>query len=200
MAIDLPPKLARLAARQGVLRTRDFTAAGVSRRGVERLVRDGAIRKEGRGLYVLREHDATEKHSLALAAARVPRGVVCLLSALVFHGLTVQNPWEVWMAIDTKARKPEGGYPPLRVVRFSGAALKAGVYEHNVEGVPVRVYSLAKTVADLFKYRNKVGIDVAVEALREGLRSKRFTMDELWRYAKVCRVANVIRPYVESLQ
>lgn len=163
------------------------------------LVESGVVRRESRGIYSLSAHDPTEKHSLAVAAVRVPKGVVCLLSALVFHGITTQNPWEVWIAVDFKARKPSLESPKLRVVRFSGAALRDGVEVHRVEGVPVRVYTVAKTVADLFKYRNKVGTDVAVEALRESLRKKRATRDQIVKYAKVCRVLNVMRPYLESL-
>jgi predicted transcriptional regulator of viral defense system len=124
---------------------------------------------------------------------------VCLLSALRFHGLTTQAPFEVWLALDRKARAPRGGSPSLRIVRMSGRALTTGVAEHRVEGVPVRVFNPAKTVADCFKYRNKIGLDVALEALRDAWRQRRVTMDELWRYAQVCRVSTVMRPYLESL-
>lgn len=188
------------AASRGVLRTSDLSRMGVPRRDIPRLIDEGVLRREGRGLYTASSHEPTEKHSLAVACKRVPRGVVCLLSALVFHGLTTQNPWEVWMAIDPKARKPVPDHPPLRIARFSGEALDAGVEEHVVEGVVVHVYGVAKTVADLFKYRHKIGIDVAIETLREAKRHKRMTMDELARYARVCRVTNVMRPYLESLQ
>lgn len=127
-----------------------------------------------------------------------------LLSALVFHGLTVQNPWEVWLSIDPWARKPAQTSPPLQIVRFSGEALTHGVETHEVEGATVKVYSVAKTIADLFKYRNKpyvgVGLDVALEALREATRTHRATMDEVLLAAKVCRVERVMRPYVEGLQ
>jgi predicted transcriptional regulator of viral defense system len=136
---------------------------------------------------------------LAEVARRVPKGVVCLLSALRFHGLTTQAPFEVWLAIENKAIAPKLDYPSLRIVRFSGAALTEGVEEHVVDGVMVRVTGVAKTVADCFKYRNKIGLDVALEALREAWRGKRMTSDDLWRYAKVCRVANVMRPYLDSL-
>jgi predicted transcriptional regulator of viral defense system len=193
-------RLLAFARRRGVLRTSDLVDFGVRRNAIPDLVASGIIQREGRGLYTASTHDATEKHSLALACKRIPKGVVCLLSALVFHGLTTQNPWEVWMAIDFKAHKPILDNPPLRIVRFSGDALSLGVEEHVVEGVPVRVYSVAKTVADLFKYRNKIGTDIAIEALREARRKKRMTMADLARFAKVCRVTNVIRPYVESLQ
>ena len=135
---------------------------------------------------------------LVEACRLVPRGVVCLLSALQFHGLTTQAPFEVWMAIAEKARQPRVDYPPLRIVRFSGAALTSSVQEHIVEGVTVRVFAPAKTVADCFKFRNKIGIDVAIEALRDCLRQRKATSDELWRAAKVCRMANVMRPYLEE--
>lgn len=162
-------------------------------------MRKGILERTGRGLYALPDAGAAEYHSLAEAAKRVPDAVACLLSALAFHDLTTQSPHEVWIAIDMKARKPANGYPPLRVVRFTGAALIEGVEEHDVEGVPVKVYSPAKTVADCFKYRNKIGKDVALEALRDSWRKGKATMDDLWKYAKVCRVANVMRPYLESL-
>jgi predicted transcriptional regulator of viral defense system len=141
----------------------------------------------------------TENHSLAEACKRVPRGRVCLLSALQFHHFTTQNPHEVWLALDRKARRPAEGGVRLKVVRFSGQALTAGVETHTIENVSVPVYVPAKTVADSFKYRNKIGLDVALEALREAWRKRRVTMDELWRYARICRVANVMRPYLESL-
>jgi predicted transcriptional regulator of viral defense system len=120
------------------------------------------------------------------------------LSALRFHGLTTQDPHEVWIAIDFKAHKPSVESPALRVVRFSGRALVEGIERHKIEGVRVHVYAAAKTVADCFKYRHKIGIDVAIEALRDSLRSRKATVDQIHRFAKVCRVANVMRPYLES--
>ncbi|MEK6653874.1 MAG: transcriptional regulator, partial [Thermodesulfobacteriota bacterium] len=143
--------------------------------------------------------DLTENRSVAEAGKKVPGGVVCLLSALRLHGLTTQSPFEVWMAIDRKARLPKSDSPKLRVVRYSGEALTAGVEIRRIEHVPVRVYGVAKTVADCFKYRNKIGLDVALEALRESRRERACTMDEIWRYAKICRVANVMRPYLEAV-
>lgn len=137
--------------------------------------------------------------TMAEASKRVPHGVVCLLSALRFHELTTQSPFEVWLAIGEKARLPKLDYPPLRTVRFSGDALAFGIEEHKAEGVDVRVYSPAKTVADCFKYRNKIGLDVAIEALRDCLRQRKATMDELWNAAKVCRMSKVMRPYLESI-
>jgi len=182
-----------------VLRTREIEALGISREQLGRLHRRGVVQRVSRGLYSLPDGAASTNHTLAEVAKRVPHGVACLLSALRFHGFTTQAPSEVWLAIDVKARRPVEAQLPLRIVRFSGEALVAGVEEHEVDGVTVRVYSPAKTVADCFKFRNKIGLDVALEALREGWRERRFSMDELWRYAKVCRVANVMRPYLEAL-
>jgi len=151
-----------------------------------------------RGTYAPINHNLTENHSYAVVAKRVPHGVICLLSALSFHRLTTQNPSQVWLAIDQKDWAPRLAYPPIRLVRFSGEALTAGVEEHPVEGVKLRVYSIAKTIADLFKFRYKVGLDVAMEALRDGLKARRTTRDEIMRYARICRVAKVMQPYLES--
>jgi predicted transcriptional regulator of viral defense system len=159
----------------------------------------GEITRVGRGLYVARGSRPTEHHSFAQASKRVPHGVVCLLSALRFHDLTTQSPFQVWLAISDKARLPKTDMPPLRIVRFSQKPLSYGVQNHRIEGVNVHIFSPAKTVADCFKYRNKIGLDVALEALRECRRKRRATSDEIWQAAKVCRVANVIRPYLESL-
>jgi predicted transcriptional regulator of viral defense system len=164
-----------------------------------RLVHRGLLERVGRGLYTLPDAEATEQRTLAEAAARVPHGVVCLLSALRFHELTTQSPPQVWMAIPHKAWAPRADRPPLRVVRMSGAALEAGIQTHRIEGVPVRVFSPAKTVADCFKFRNKVGLDVALEALRDYRRAHPAGTDELWRFARIDRVARVIRPYLEAL-
>ena len=155
--------------------------------------------REARGLYAHPDAKVTENHSLAEASKRVSHGVICLLSALRFHGLTTQNPSEVWLALDWKARAPKNGKLPLRIVRMSGKAFTEGLEEHQIETVNVRVYKPAKTVADCFKYRNKIGLDVALEALREYRRRYRGGMDELWSYAHICRVARVMRPYLEAL-
>jgi predicted transcriptional regulator of viral defense system len=184
--------------RQGVT-TRELAEAGIHTQVLSRLAASGEIERIARGLYRMPEHAVTEHHGLAIAAAAVPHGVVCLLSALLFHRIGTQLPSEVWMAIDRRARRPALRYPPLRVVRYSGAALTEGVESHRVEGREVRVYGVAKTVADCFKYRNKIGLDVALEALREAWRARRFTMDELDRFAAVCRVQRVMRPYLETL-
>lgn len=183
---------------QGVT-ARELSAAGIHRQVLTRLVAAGDLERVARGLYRLPDHPLTEHHGLAIAAAAVPQGVVCLLSALLFHGIGTQLPSEVWIAIDRRARRPALQYPPLRVVRFTGAALTEGIETHRLEGHAVRVYSVAKTLADCFKYRNKIGLDVALEALREAWRERRFGVDELDRYARICRVQRVMRPYLEAL-
>jgi len=196
------PRKARvlaLARQAGILRPRDLDAEGIPREYLVRLLAEGLLERPGRGIYVSSGLKPTPNHSLAEAVKRVPHGVICLLSALQFHELTTQAPFEVWLAIGEKARLPKVDYPPLRIVRFSGAALEQGIVQHPVEGVLVKVYGPAKTVADCFKYRNKIGLDVALEALRDCWRKRRATMDELWQAAKICRVANVMRPYLESL-
>jgi predicted transcriptional regulator of viral defense system len=189
----------KLAAEHGLIRPRDLDRHNLPRIALTRMVRDGALDRVGRGLYALPDRAVSENFSLAEIATKYPRAIVCLLSALRFHELTTQSPFEVWLAIPNKAHTPRMEYPPLRIVRFSGAALEEGVEERIVDGVPVRVTSVARTVADCFKFRNKIGLDVAMEALQQAWRDRRVTMDELWRYAKLCRVANVMRPYMESL-
>ena len=191
-------RILALAKRQPLVRPRDVEARGIARESLLRLYRQGLLVRQARGVYALPESPVTEHHSLAIAAKRTPGGVICLLSGLRFHGLTTQDPHEVWMAIDFKAHKPSAASPALRVVRFSGPALLEGIEHHTLEGVRVPVYSAAKTVADCFKYRNKLGVDVAIEALRDALRSRKATVDQIHRFAKVCRVANVIRPYLQS--
>jgi len=183
----------------GLLRPRDVRAEGIPGATFRRLEQGGILRRAGRGLYMLADAaEVTEHHTLAEACIRVPHGVVCLLSALRFHDLTTQAPFEVWLAIEERKWRPVVDYPPLRIVRFSGPAFTEGVEAHRVEGVTVRVYGVAKTVADCFKYRNKIGLDVALEALHDVRRQRRSTNDELWRYAQVCRVANVMLPYLEA--
>jgi predicted transcriptional regulator of viral defense system len=192
-------KILELVREAGVLRPRDLDRHDIARTYLSRLCIAGKLQRIARGLYVLPESGVTEHHSLAEVCKRVPNGVVCLLSALRFHELTTQAPFEVWLAIGEKAWRPRLAYPPLRIVRFSKTTLHAGIEEHQIEGVPVHVYSPAKTVADCFKYRNKIGLDVAIEALRECWRAQRCTMDDLWHYADICRVQNVMRPYLESV-
>jgi predicted transcriptional regulator of viral defense system len=192
-------KVLKLVKKAGVLRPRDLDAYGIPRVYLSRLIDVGKLERIGRGLYVLPSSDVTAHRSIAEACKRVPKGVVCLLSALRFHELTTQAPFDVWLAIGEKAWRPRVDYPPLRIVRFSSATLESGIEQHQIEGVTVPVFSPAKTVADCFKYRNKIGLDVAIEALRECWQSRRCTMDDLWKYAEICRVGNVMRPYLESI-
>ncbi|MEO6194406.1 MAG: type IV toxin-antitoxin system AbiEi family antitoxin domain-containing protein [Thermoanaerobaculia bacterium] len=191
-------EIRELLGTEGVLRTQDLERRGVPRKELKRLSDQGILEKIGRGLYRLSSSEITEHQSLLEASKRVPQGVVCLLSALRFHGLTTQNPFAVWLAIDRKAWQPRVDDPPLRIVRFSGEALTSGIETHHIQGGEIRVYSPAKTVADCFKYRNKIGLDVAMEALKDCIEGKRDTFDNLWKFAKICRVANVMRPYLES--
>jgi len=192
-------RLIDLARSQGLIRPCDLAPLGIPRVSLTRAVRRGLLERIGRGLYGLPGREVSAHGSLAGVGRRVPKGVVCLLSALRFHGLTTQNPFEVWLAIENKALAPKLDYPPLRIVRFSGEAFTEGVEEHVVDSVTIRVTGVAKTVADCFKYRNKIGLDIALEALREAWHEKRMSSDDIWRYAKVCRVANVMRPYLDSL-
>jgi predicted transcriptional regulator of viral defense system len=184
---------------KGAVRPRDVEAIGIPRKYLSRLVERGQVERVGRGLYMAADAEWGPHHALAEVASRVPQGVICLLSALRFHELTSELPREVWMAVDVKAWPPHIAPLPLRLVRFSGAALTAGVEAHVVEGVPVRITSAAKTVVDCFKYRNKIGVDVAVEALRDCRRKRACAGDELRRYAAICRMTNVMRPYLEAV-
>lgn len=197
----IPPseKAYKVLKRLGIARSRDLERAEVSRTQLRRLVKEGLVERVGRGLYGLPGAARTERHHLAEVARRVPGGVICLLSALRFHGLTTQNPSEVWMAIDRRAWRPRVEHPPLRLVRLSGPALREGVEKHNVGGVTVRVFSAAKTVADCFKFRNKIGGDVAVEALRDYRRLHPKHLDAVWRFAEINRVTRVIIPYLEAV-
>lgn len=182
----------------GLARAADLETHGIPRSQLYRLVRKGLVERQDRGIYVADQHPVTAEHTLAQVAKRVPGGVFCLLTALRFHELTTQSPAEVWIALPEKARKPKLDYPRLRVARFSGLALTEGIETHALEGVEVRVYSAAKTVADCFKYRNKIGIDVAVEALRDFSRRHRGGATELARYARICRVSRVMQPYLDA--
>ena len=192
-------RIVGLAHRRGVITARAAARAGIHSQQLTRLVAKGVLARIARGQYQLADRPVTEHHGLAVAARAVPQGVICLLSALSFHGIGSQLPFEVWVAIDRRAREPALAHPPLRVVRFSGAAFTEGVETHRVERETIRVYSVAKTLADLFKYRNRIGLDVALEALREAWRERKFTMDALDHCARACRVERVMRPYVEAV-
>ncbi len=199
MARTKTEKLRRLATKRQVLKARDAIELGIPRTYLPRLARQGHFERIARGLYSSKNFSATENTSLIEAAHQVPKGVICLLSALRFHNLTTQAPREVWVAIGHKAWAPRISLPLIRFARMSGPALHFGIREYRVSGVTLRVFNPAKTVADCFKFRNKIGLDVAIEALKEARRLRKASMDELWATAKVCRVARVIRPYLESL-
>ena len=188
-----------LAERQPLLRSRDLTAQALRTILLSRMVAAGKLERVARGVYSLPGRELSEQRSLAEVALRMPRGVVCLLSALRVHGIGTQAPFEVWLAIPPHTPTPRLDQPALRVVRMSGPALSEGVEPINIDGVQVPVFSAAKTVADCFKFRNKIGLDVALEALRDGWAQRKLTMDALWHYAAVNRVSNVMRPYLESI-
>jgi len=195
---DKTKQILKLAHKSGVVSTGEVRSQGIHHEYLRKLCEEGKLIRVGRGLYSLPDADVTVHHGLAQAGKAVPKGVICLLSALRFHAIGTQAPHEVWIAIDRRAARPRARYPKLRIVRFSGRSLTEGVDEHPIEGVPVRIYNAAKTVADCFKYRNKIGLDVAIEALREVIRERRSTADDLWRYVEICRVTKM-RPYMEAI-
>ena len=186
----------RIAEERGLVRSRELTRQKIARSTLMRLVRAGRLKQIARGVYALPDQPLSSQHSLAEAAARSSHGVLCLLTALHFHGITRRPPDAIWLAIPNKARAPKDDHP-LCVVRFSGASLTEGVENYVIDGVAVRVYSVAKTVADCFKFRHKVGLDVAVDALRYCFRNGRASREELRHYAQVCRVTELMRPYLE---
>jgi predicted transcriptional regulator of viral defense system len=182
-----------------LLRSRELTSRGFDRASLHQAVQNGYLERAGRGLYRSPNADITENHTLAEVAKSVPNSIVCLLSALRFHRLTSQCPHEIWITIHHKAWRPQLDYVGLRVVRSSDPTLHEGVETHLIEGVTVQIYNPAKTVADCFKFRHKIGLDVAIEALREVWRERRATINELERYARVNRMARVMSPYFACL-
>jgi predicted transcriptional regulator of viral defense system len=191
--------LLMLAKAKPLLRARDLASVKVPTIMLSRMVSSGKLVRVARGVYSLPNRKMSQHRSLAEVAIRVPRGVVCLLSALRVHNIGTQSPFEVWLAIDPRSVAPKLDQPKLRIMRMSGSAMKEGIAKIKVDGVEVQVFNVAKTVADCFKFRNKIGLDVALEALHESWRLRKVTMDDLWRYAIVNRVANVMRPYLEGL-
>ena len=183
---------------KGMVRAHELASIGVTGETLQQLLRTGLLVRISRGLYAAPDRALNEHDQLAQLAIKHPRMVFCLLTALRIHGLTTQAPHEVWVAISPNARAPKVSYPPLRIVRLSGADVQ--VVTISLDGiVHIPVTSIAKTVADCFKFRNKIGLDIALEALRDAWRQKKVTMDELWESAQLCRVTNVMRPYLESL-
>ena len=188
-----------LASQKGLLRASDLNAIDAPRIVLTRLTAAGLLDKVGRGLYRLPSHSGTEHESLATVATKVPQAVFCLLSALQFHELTTQLPRQVWIAMPRGSHAPRIDYPPIKMVQMTGSVYAEGIETVERDGVELRVYGVAKTVADCFKHRNKIGLDVALEALKDVRAKRRATADDLWHYTKLCHVANVMRPYLEAV-
>lgn len=188
-----------LAQKLGVLRPKDLVPHGIQAEYLRRLCDKGQIKKVGRGSYVMSETELSATVSLAIVGRAVPNGVICLQSALAFHGAGDQSAEQVFVAIERRAARPRVDYPEVRVARLGGPAFTEGVEIHNIENVKVRIYSLEKTLADLFKFRNKIGPHIAVDALRAALQGGNLNMKKLWHYAKLCRVERVMKPYVDAL-
>jgi predicted transcriptional regulator of viral defense system len=188
-----------LVKRLGLVRPKDLNQYGIPVIYLRRLLHRGELVQPARGVYAVTGHEPTLHHSLAMVSKRIPRGVVCLLSALAYHDIGTQLPSVVWLAIDQRSRPLVTTDLPAKIVRFSAQSLVEGVEEHSVEGVTVRITNPAKTVADCFKFRNKVGLDIALEALRDAWRKRKVTMVELDRFAATNRMTNVMRPYLEML-
>ena len=193
-------RILSLARQKGLLRASDLDAIEAPRVVLTRLIEGGLLERVSRGLYRLPSHPGSEHEGLATIAAKVPQAVFCLLTALQFHELTTQLPRQVWIAMPRGSHLPRLDYPPIKMVQMTGAVYTAGIEEHLRDGVTLRVYSAAKTVADCFKHRNKIGLEVALEALKDARAKRMASADDLWRYAKVCRVANVMRPYLEAIE
>jgi predicted transcriptional regulator of viral defense system len=180
-----------------IFRSRDAVKNGFTRSEIVALLAAGKIERLSRGLYRISGAPVLANQSYAEFAARCPNAVVCLLSALQFHNITTQLPREIWCAIKGATRAPNITYPKLRIVRFVGKAFSEGIEVHEINGIPIKVYSIAKTVADLFRFRNKTGLDIAMEALRDTIRTKKATRDEIWKMAQLREVSKVMRPYME---
>ncbi|MDP2007181.1 MAG: AbiEi antitoxin N-terminal domain-containing protein [Rubrivivax sp.] len=198
-AVTHTQRVLQLVRKNGWLRASDLADAGVPRAVLTRMAASGQLERAARGLYRLPDSGSSEHEGLVTVASKVPQAVVCLLSALQFHGLTTQLPWQVWIAMPRGSHVPRLEYPPIRMVQFTGEAYTQGIETHERDGVKLHVYSVAKTVADCFKHRNKIGMDVALEALKDARAQGRASFDDLWRCAKVCRVSNVMRPYMEAV-
>ena len=193
-------RILSLARQKGLLRASDLDVIEAPRVVLTRLTETGLLERVSRGLYRLPSSAGSEYEGLATVAAKVPQAVFCLLTALQFHELTTQLPRQVWIAMPRGSHVPRLDYPPIKMVQMTGTVYTAGIEEHLRDGVTLRVYSAAKTVADCFKHRNKIGLDVALEALKDVRAKRKASADDLWRYAKVCRVANVMRPYLEAVE
>jgi predicted transcriptional regulator of viral defense system len=189
-----------LAKKLGKVRIKDLVGHGIHPEYARRLVDKDIFVRASRGVYALADSEITEHHSFAILGKRIPKGVVCLTSALRFHSIGTQLPSKIWLAVEKGSAQPRLSYPPLSVVRFSGPAFTEGIGEHDIEGVMVRIYNPAKSVADCFKFRNRIGLEAAIEAARECLNERKASSDQIYHYAKICRVWNVMKPYLEALQ
>lgn len=188
-----------LTKKMGAIRIRDLYERGIHPEFARRLVGKEMLVRSSRGTYSLAGSEITEHHNFVIIGKRIPRGVICLTSALQFHAIGTQLPRRIWLALERGSAQPRFQYPPLAVVRFSGPSFTEGIEEHSIEGVMVRIYNPAKSVADCFKFRNRIGLEAALEAARECLRERKATSDQIYYYAKICRVWNVMRPYLEAL-
>lgn len=193
-------KLIRLARRNVVLRACDLKEAGIARTYLTRLTAAGKLERFGRGLYRVPNAASSEHESMAAIAVKVPQAVFCLATALQFHELTTQLPRQLWIAMPRGSHAPRIDYPPIKMIQFSGESFTQGIEVHERDRVKIRVYSLEKTLVDCFKHRNKVGLDVALEALKQAKATRKIKADQLWQYAKAGRVANIMRPYLEALE
>lgn len=190
----------QLARKKGIIKISALAQMGITRATVSRLVSENKLEKIATGLYCLPDAEFSEKESLIIVASRVPQAVFCLLSALQLHGLTTQLPRKVWFAMPKGSHTPKINYPPVKMIQYSNKAYDQGVEMIESDKIKLNVYNPAKTIADCFKHRTTIGIDVAIEALKEAYDKNKVTTDELWHYAKICRVANVMRPYLEAIQ
>lgn len=199
MAEDKISTALKIVKEKGMVRPRELEEYGIAREHLQRMVDRGLLVRAARGLYRIPNADFSENISLAEAGKKVPNGIVCLLSALRYHDLTTASPHAVWMAVERTSKTPKIDWPPIKIMKFSGKSFDNGIEEAIIDNVRIRVYSPAKTVADCFKYRNKIGLDVALEALRDCRRQKKCSIDEIWHFAEIDRVSNIMRPYLESI-
>ena len=198
--ISYSQRILEFAKNKGIFRSSDLAKEQIPRVTLTRLVASGQLEKIDRGLYCLPNIEFSEKENLIIIAIRVPQAVFCLLTALELHNLTTQLPRRIWIAMPARSHNPQIDYPPIKMVQYSGESYSEGIETIHTDKAILRVYNPAKTVVDCFKYRNKIGLDIAIEALKEVYAKKKASIDELWYYAKICRVANVMRPYLEAIE
>lgn len=198
--ISYKQKVLQMARKEGIVRMSELTKKGITRATVSRLVSEKKLKKLAPGLYCLPDTEFSEKESLVIIASRVPQAVFCLLTALQVHELTTQLPRRLWIAMPKGSHVPRIDYPPIKMVQYSNESYSDGIEIIESDNIKLKVYSSAKTIVDCFKHRNKIGLDVAIEALKEAYVKNKVTVDELWHYAKICRVTNIIRPYIEAIQ